>query len=257
MKKRFGFTLAEVLITLGIIGVVAAMTVPTLIQNTNSAKFSAQFKKSVSTLSQAALMGQAQHDTDFALAKSCASDTKVTDYGKQALSGSSADVGNGSLTFCALFNSTLAGKTYLGTGGEVKLPNGSKYAWNGTQYALKGDNVLTNMLVYSLADGSLFGFNKGASECTANAGVVINGELLGKKTDAGGLSNCIGFIDTNGTTMPNTEVHCATAASTKLDTTTTCEINTNGLGDVYPIVLHDGIVEPASNAAKAVFTKGK
>ena len=30
MKKRFGFTLAEVLITLGIIGVVAAMTIPTL-----------------------------------------------------------------------------------------------------------------------------------------------------------------------------------------------------------------------------------
>ena len=33
IKKIFGFTLAEVLITLGIIGVVAAMTLPTLIQN--------------------------------------------------------------------------------------------------------------------------------------------------------------------------------------------------------------------------------
>ena len=32
MTKRFGFTLAEVLITLGIIGVVAAMTIPTLIK---------------------------------------------------------------------------------------------------------------------------------------------------------------------------------------------------------------------------------
>lgn len=31
--KRYGFTLAEVLITLGIIGVVAALTIPTLIQN--------------------------------------------------------------------------------------------------------------------------------------------------------------------------------------------------------------------------------
>ena len=36
MSKRFGFTLAEVLITLGIIGVVAAMTIPTLIQNYNT-----------------------------------------------------------------------------------------------------------------------------------------------------------------------------------------------------------------------------
>ena len=33
MTKRFGFTLAEVLITLGIIGVVAALTLPTLIVN--------------------------------------------------------------------------------------------------------------------------------------------------------------------------------------------------------------------------------
>ena len=30
--KKFGFTLAEVLITLGVLGVVAAVTMPTLIQ---------------------------------------------------------------------------------------------------------------------------------------------------------------------------------------------------------------------------------
>ena len=36
MTKRFGFTLAEVLITLGIIGIVAALTVPALIQNYNT-----------------------------------------------------------------------------------------------------------------------------------------------------------------------------------------------------------------------------
>ncbi len=33
MKKNLGFTLAEVLLTLGIIGVVAAMTIPMLITN--------------------------------------------------------------------------------------------------------------------------------------------------------------------------------------------------------------------------------
>ena len=62
MTKRSGFTLAEVLITLGIIGVVAAMTIPTLIANTNGAKFRSQFKKTLSTLNQAGLMGQAQYD---------------------------------------------------------------------------------------------------------------------------------------------------------------------------------------------------
>ena len=34
--KNYGFTLAEVLITLGIIGVVAALTVPALVQNNSS-----------------------------------------------------------------------------------------------------------------------------------------------------------------------------------------------------------------------------
>ena len=50
MTKRFGFTLAEVLITLGIIGVVAAMTIPTLISNTNGAQFKTAYKKALSTL---------------------------------------------------------------------------------------------------------------------------------------------------------------------------------------------------------------
>jgi prepilin-type N-terminal cleavage/methylation domain-containing protein len=50
--KTKAFTLAEVLITLGIIGVVAAMTLPTLIQNHKNRELQTQFKKSYSTLSQ-------------------------------------------------------------------------------------------------------------------------------------------------------------------------------------------------------------
>ena len=50
MTKRFGFTLAEVLITLGIIGVVAAMTIPTLIKNYQKTVWVNQLKKSVSTI---------------------------------------------------------------------------------------------------------------------------------------------------------------------------------------------------------------
>jgi len=37
MNKK-GFTLAEILITLTVIGVVAALTIPTLLQNTNQAE---------------------------------------------------------------------------------------------------------------------------------------------------------------------------------------------------------------------------
>lgn len=50
MKK--GFTLAEVLITLGIIGVVAAITLPTLIQNYQKIVWVNQLKKSYSLIEQ-------------------------------------------------------------------------------------------------------------------------------------------------------------------------------------------------------------
>jgi len=47
------FTLAEVLITLGIIGVVAALTIPGLINNYKAHKLHSQFLKSYSTIQQA------------------------------------------------------------------------------------------------------------------------------------------------------------------------------------------------------------
>ena len=51
MKK--GFTLAEVLITLVIIGVVASMTIPTLMNSTHGTEYKTGFKKAMSTLNQA------------------------------------------------------------------------------------------------------------------------------------------------------------------------------------------------------------
>ena len=65
MNKRLGFTLAEVLITLGIIGVVAAMTIPTLMNQTGQAEFKAGFKKIISTMNQAVTMSVALNSTDF------------------------------------------------------------------------------------------------------------------------------------------------------------------------------------------------
>lgn len=48
-----GFTLAEVLITLGIIGVVCAMTIPTLMNSIQDQQFKTAYKKAYSTASQA------------------------------------------------------------------------------------------------------------------------------------------------------------------------------------------------------------
>ena len=60
MKLKFGnaFTLAEVLITLGIIGVVAALTMPSLIQNHKKHVVETRLKKFYSVMNQAVLMAK-------------------------------------------------------------------------------------------------------------------------------------------------------------------------------------------------------
>lgn len=52
--SKKGFTLAEVLVTLGIIGVISAMTIPTLVKNHQRTVYVTQLKKVVTELSQAA-----------------------------------------------------------------------------------------------------------------------------------------------------------------------------------------------------------
>ena len=52
-KKKVAFTLAEVLITLGIIGIVAAMTIPTLITNYQKKQTVTKLQKAISILNQA------------------------------------------------------------------------------------------------------------------------------------------------------------------------------------------------------------
>ena len=57
-KKQAAFTLAEVLITLGIIGVVAALTLPALLVKTKTSEYSARLKKFYSAMNQAIKMSE-------------------------------------------------------------------------------------------------------------------------------------------------------------------------------------------------------
>lgn len=59
MMKKNGFTLAEVLITLAIIGVVATMTLPALMTNTGEQQAKTALRKAINTLTEAAQMSKA------------------------------------------------------------------------------------------------------------------------------------------------------------------------------------------------------
>ncbi len=274
MTKRFGFsamhtakcqgfTLAEVLITLGIIGVVAAMTIPTLISNTNGAKFRSQFKKTLSTLNQAGLMSQAQYDFDYAGTTQKCGEAGATTTGEGAnkkteAGDPSVEHPDSAMSFCAILNGTLTGQTYIGdptdeTSGIKRSNNGANatYAWVGTTYALP---TLADTITYTLADGSIVGFNKEAKGCELPVGTRMNSAWI---TDH---SECLGFIDVNGATLPNKEVTCsAEGVTTSNAVQTPCVVknDANHMTDVFPIVFHDATVEPASNAAKYILTTSK
>ena len=235
IKARVGFTLAEVLITLGIIGVVAAMTIPTLIANTNNAKFKSQYKKTLSTLNQAAKMAEAKYDINFAMLKAqkdCPNDKPETD-----------------LTMCALFNGTLAGATYMGTTNSVVNYNNQK----------KVGTLTTDVLsawytpLYQLADGAFVSFNFSFEEgCSLDQGESFDSPKMSGH-------HCIGFIDVNGAKLPNKEVRCSNGTVKTSTSIGDCIVRNNSvdMGDIFPIVFHDGVVEPLTDAARYVLQQAK
>src|SRR5574344_362497 len=81
--KKLAFTLAEVLIVLGIIGVVAAMTIPTLMQKYRESKIETSLKKFYTNVNQAIKLSEldngAQSDWDEMTDISVNSDKSLTD----------------------------------------------------------------------------------------------------------------------------------------------------------------------------------
>lgn len=253
MTKRFGFTLAEVLITLGIIGVVAAMTIPTLISNTNGAQFKTAYKKALSTLNQAVLMNIAMEDTDFStIGKDTNADgTTEGSLGKmltsrmQSATEISASYEAEGATTPTLTEGTgttdspastpkLSYSAGACTGEDSDVPptgaTGGECSEEG-QYIIETpmDDSADNYVKFSFADGTAFWYFKDAEKCTDEDAIE---------------HKCYGFIDVNGATGPNTVIHCANAASGS------CE--SSEITDLYPVIFHGQTVEPATDSARAV-----
>ena len=218
MTKRFGFTLAEVLITLGIIGVVAAMTMPTLMNSTNGAQYKTAYKKALSVLSQAVVLNVALDDYDM-------SQTSVSN-----------DTDTSKTSLYALFNNRMnVVKTNDGTG-------------NATNWSISGNGLTANSDIkmgpgssnYTLYfnDGITFSFKKTDTGCT-------EGTADGTTT---ATNKCYGVIDVNGEKNPNKVVNCD--GKTWKGGDDTCKVSNPT--DVYPVVMYDQTILPATRAAEAV-----
>ena len=233
MSKMSGFTLAEVLITLGIIGVVAAMTMPTLINSTQGAQYKAAFKKALSAISQGVTLNVALDGSSFA----------------DAVAGTagSKDKPAGGDSVASILNERM---------NIVRVETTSPYAEEGeddnkTSTVLGKNGVITGADTFLyFNDGIMFGYKAAdAVACTA--------------TDVGGatIKRCEGFIDVNGLKGPNKVTRCDTETETKKDAVDpdgsgewieapSCEV-TNPT-DIYPVFFYDQTILPSTNAAKAV-----
>ena len=135
LKKANGFTLAEVLITLGIIGVVAAMTLPTLITNYQKRATVAKLKRAYSVIKQAYLMsydqvGDPAADEAFAMGANNYFKTYWAPYIKGTLCKTYQECGYSSNTPWIMANGTAL-STGVGAGGRTTF-----YTTDGVLYVV-------------------------------------------------------------------------------------------------------------------------
>ena len=255
LKKTIGmggFTLAEVLITLGIIGVVAAMTMPTLINSTQGAQYKTAYKKALTVLSQAVVMNIALNDYDL---------SQVVGGTVQRPAGG-AEVADtiGAQSLYSLFKPRL-NIVREANGTDFNNTPGDTDQWiivsdtdNGDYTTFATDHSDTNEFpaitigdswpdstIFMLNDGITFIFDNTQSNC------IKSNDNIGVEDD----NYCYGFIDVNGQKAPNRVVQCDGGfLGTAGDETETCQVSSPT--DIYPIAMYDQSVVPASAAARAV-----
>lgn len=212
MKKSNAFTLAEVLITLGIIGVVAAMTMPTLINQTNGAQFRAGFKKELSVISQAAALNQALEDWDF------------------------RDLDGSTNKLSTLLDSRVNVVNKLTS--SDKLPDGYDPQWKSADFDLDDIPVSetgSNINYYLFNDGSMFVFDDDLAKNCTDVEVGSTGKHI-----------CHGYFDVNGFKGPNRVTTCDETSATETD----CYVKSPS--DIFPVIFYDQTVLPGSKAGQAV-----
>ena len=179
MKK--GFTLPEVLITLGIIGVVAALTIPTLIANINGLRNRTQFKKAISTLHQAVRMNKVEYEYDF-------SNTDCSSYCRKSECYDN-------FVFNDIFEKNLKG---LSCYTDEKDYLSDRYSYSGKTISS------LEFITYTLADGTVFAYvEEGGGACSKSVNETLN-DFVQNNYDM-----CTGIIDVNGPAAPNKEVECS------------------------------------------------
>lgn len=162
MNKK-AFTLAEVLITLGVIGVVAAITMPTLINNYQKHVWTTKFKKAYSEISQGFKLLMAEEEVS-SLLETEAWSTVPTDANVEFfLDGSGAS----QMAFWNGIAKRFSGSSVVDTKiYPIYKINGAVTGWNSWSF-FKVKHII-------LPDGVAFGFSVPPSNAFGNGSLTID-----------------------------------------------------------------------------------
>jgi len=240
-NSKRAFTLAEILISLTIIGVVAAITIPSLTGKTNSKQFAATYKKAFSTIGQALKLGAA--DGKDASMQMSSTDLQLT-AGKILQENVGARKLNTAWTIKVPTNSAWA----LGTN-NILVPNSS----------VPGDFTLpAGSETYVLKDGlaHIIIAYPNSGRCYSAGKPIYTGDQNNPVNYSG--SYCAAFIDVNGAKGPNQVITCDNQSEVMPEkftlniTSDNCTLTSESITDIYPIVIYDDKILPATPAAAAV-----
>ena len=170
--QKKAFTLSEVLIALTVIGVIAALTVPALVQKTQKQEFVSALQKAYSTLSQAANMIIAEHGSPRA--------------DQEGWASSGQNIYN-------MYKKYTAGTKECGTGTEclTQLETGKGFKYLNSNSTLNWYNSDPSRYKLVLADGTQVMFGYYRSDC--------------QQTNWGSNKYCAEIlVDVNGNKKPNT-----------------------------------------------------
>ena len=158
--RRVAFTLAEVLITLGIIGVVAAMTLPSLVANYKEKEVITKAKKDYSIITQAFRLAQAEEgvpgDNSILYTGAATSDDVAKAFSKY-IPGGHLCLSNSNEKLCKDLKYSILYSSYKNKYGSVKPPaiilpdNGVVFITLSTEKCV--DTVMSGPLLD--ADGNL------------------------------------------------------------------------------------------------------
>lgn len=236
--KKNAFTLSEVLIALTIIGVVAAITVPKVMTGTNTKANIVKLKRAYTSIEEALRIASARNNYDMSDITNLAQ-AESHPYNAQSLLSGAFDAKALSTTHSAR-GSGLSYNSY-------DKPISSSYSTSTSIARNSGD------LSYQGRNGAFYSILYKRS--TGDNGNVQNGCT----SDA----PCILYIDINGRSNgPNEIIMCTNGdnsiGSMSADFYTepdACEVDDSAITDIYPFVIYDGEVKPATSATVAVLEK--